>query len=164
MVPVKTLTAIVLAVLATAAAADPLADMAGAWQGSGWARQTPQGPQETVRCRIENRYDEDAGELSINGRCAVPGRQLTLAGRLSSRDGSDRVSGRWFNPDGIGSVPVTGRTTDHGLRMTFSASDPDTGADISQAATWELTGDGLTLRSVHTGQPEVGMADLTFSR
>jgi len=87
---------------ASAALSAPLADMKGTWKGSGWARETPQGPQETVRCRITNSYDTSELTLTLSGQCVVPGRRLTIAGTLTGTEGTERITGRWANPDGIG--------------------------------------------------------------
>lgn len=77
-------------VAASAASSEPLANMAGTWKGSGWARETQQGQQETVRCQITNSYDRSALTLTLSGKCVVPGRQLAISGTLT---GSQRRTG-----------------------------------------------------------------------
>lgn len=69
--------------LAPVAQAGALADMAGRWHGSGWVKQTSQGPQETIRCKIENTFDAARIKLTLSGTCVVPGRKLTLSGTLN---------------------------------------------------------------------------------
>jgi len=78
MQPLKT--AIAALLIATPTLADPLSEMDGSWRGSGWARETPEGPKEAVRCQIRNSYDAATATLKINGKCAVPGRNRQRSG------------------------------------------------------------------------------------
>jgi hypothetical protein len=151
-----------LLVLSVAALADPMAEMQGAWNGSGWARETPDGPQETVRCRLKNTYDADV--LTIKGRCAVPGRKLTLSGEIKSDAGSEEITGHWFNPDGLGSVRIKGVQRGDILAFTFRAKDPETGRDIAQDVEWRVSSDGLRLRATDRSNPDAMMSDISFKR
>ncbi|MGB5557107.1 MAG: hypothetical protein WBN04_03740 [Paracoccaceae bacterium] len=150
--------------LASPAMAEPLADMSGSWSGSGWARERPQGPQETIRCKIDNTFDEATSTLNISGRCAVPGRQLTMSGILSGSDGSDRITGRWSNPDGIGSARVIGFQRDGIVAFTFAANDLTTGQDLAQNVEWRTLENTLRLRSTDRSDPNIMMSDITFSK
>jgi hypothetical protein len=157
---------IVLAAIlaATAGAADPLADMAGTWQGSGWAKETQQGPQETVRCRITNSYDQATRTLTLSGRCVVPGRQLTIAGSLTGSDGAERITGRWSSPDGIGSVQIVGIQREGIVAFNFKATDPATGRDLAQNVEWRVSDGALRLRSTDRRTPTIKMSDISFIR
>ncbi len=146
--------------LASPALADPLADMQGAWSGSGWARETVSGPKEAVRCRLKNTYE--AGALTVSGRCVVPGRKIALAGEI--RAAGSKISGHWFSPDGLGSVRISGVQQGDVIAFTFRAKDPDTGADIAQNVEWRVTGEGLHLRASDRADPSIMMSDITFSR
>lgn len=151
-------------IAASTALAEPLADMAGAWRGSGWARETPQGPQETVRCQITNRYDTDTLTLTLSGRCVVPGRKLAMAGTLTGSDGADRITGRWSNPDGIGSVRIVGIQRGGIVAFNFSATDPATGRDLAQNVEWRISDGTLRLRSTDRSDPNIMMSDISFGR
>jgi hypothetical protein len=154
-----------LAVLAaTPATADSLSQMGGTWQGTGWARETPQGPQETLRCRITNTYDAATLTLTLKGLCAVPGRRIDIGGRLSGTQGSTQVSGRWSNPDGIGSVPVSGLQRDGLVAFTFAATEIATGRDLAQNVEWRVSEGELRLRSTDRADPTIHMSDISFSR
>ena len=148
--------------LSGSALADPMAGMQGAWSGAGWARETLGGPQETVRCRLKNVYD--ANTLMIKGRCVVPGRKLTLSGEIRREAGSEKITGHWFNPDGLGSVRINGVQRDDILAFTFRATDPETGRDIAQNVEWRVSSNGLRLRATDRTNPNAMMSDITFSR
>jgi hypothetical protein len=152
--------AVVFAALCGPALAEPLADMQGAWSGSGWARETPEGPKEAVRCRLKNIFS--AGALTVSGRCVVPGRKITLAGEIKGKAGSENVTGHWFNPDGLGSTRISGVQSDDLVAFTFRAKDPETGTNIAQNVEWRVTGDGMRLRATDRADPSIMMSHITF--
>lgn len=146
------------------AVSEPLAEMEGAWKGSGWARETPDGPKETVRCQIRNSYDNASLTLTLKGHCVVPGRRLTLSGNIVGTDGTERITGRWSNPDGIGSARVVGIQRDNIVAFNFSAIDPNTGSNVAQNVEWRLSEGGLHLRSTDRQNPALMMSDISFNR
>ena len=153
---------LLLIALAGPAAADPLPGMAGSWTGSGWARQVPGGPQEALRCRIENAYEAERTRLRITGKCAVPGRQFAIDGALKS-DPDGSVGGFWSNPDGPGQTAIAGQVRDDAVYFTFRATDPKSGRDVSQTVTWRLEGDSLSFRSVDRTD-DSPMSEIAFTR
>lgn len=146
------------------AVGDPLAEMEGTWRGSGWAREMVDGPQETVRCQITNTYDVAAMTLTLAGQCVVPGRRLTISGTLTGSDGAERITGRWSNPDGIGSTQIVGLQRDGIVAFNFNALDPSTGRTHAQNVEWRLTDGGLRLRSTDRDDPSVMMSDVMFAQ
>ncbi len=158
------ITCLIAIFTASAAVAEPLADMEGTWRGSGWARETLDGPQETVRCQIANSYDAVTLTLTLSGQCVVPGRRLTMSGTLTGSDAEERISGRWSNPDGVGSVRIVGIQRDDVVAFNFNATDPATGRDLAQNIEWRVTGDTLHLRSTDRDDPSLMMSDISFSR
>ncbi len=162
MFPVKA--AMFIFLTAVSAAAEPLAEMDGTWRGSGWARETPQGPQETVRCQIRNAYDDASTTLTLSGQCVVPGRLLTISGKLIGSDGSERITGRWFKPDGIGSVRIVGIQRGGIVAFNFNAPDPATGRDLAQNVEWRVSDGALRLRSTDRANPDIVMSDISFSQ
>lgn len=151
-------------IAASAALSEPLADMDGTWKGSGWARETQQGPQEPVRCQVTNSYDTSALTLTLSGRCVVPGRRLTIAGTLKGSKDADRITGRWSNPGGIGRVRIVGIQRDGIVAFNFSATDPATGRDLAQNVEWRVSDGTLRLRSTDRSDPSIMMSDITFGR
>lgn len=151
-------------VVASAAAAEPLADMDGTWRGSGWARETQQGPQETMRCQITNSYDTATLTLTLSGQCVVPGRRLTISGTLTGAEGVEQITGRWFNPDGIGSTRIVGIQRDGIVAFNFNATDPATGRNLAQNVEWRVSDQTLRLRSTDRSDPSIMMSDITFGR
>jgi hypothetical protein len=156
--------AMIMLSVAGAAAAEPLAEMDGTWRGSGWARETPQGPQETVRCQLRNAYDGDTTTLTLTGQCIVPGRRLTISGTLTADNDSKRITGRWSNPDGVGSVQIVGIQRDGIVAFNFSATDPVTGHDLAQNVEWSVSDAALRLRSTDRSNPDILMSDISFSQ
>lgn len=151
-------------VVASAATADPLADMNGTWRGSGWAREIQQGPQETMRCRITNSYDAAVLTLTLTGQCVVPGRRLTISGTLTGTEGVERITGRWSNPDGIGSTRIMGIQRNGIVAFNFNTTDPASGRSLAQNVEWRVSDETLRLRSTDRSDPSIMMSDITFGR
>ncbi len=158
------LTFLIALVAASAALSEPLADMDGTWRGSGWARETQQGPKETVRCQITNSYDSSVLMLTLSGQCVVPGRRLTISGTLTGSEGAERITGRWSNPDGIGSVRIVGIQRDGIVAFNFNATDPATGRNMAQNVEWRVSDGALRLRSTDRSNPDIMMSDISFGR
>lgn len=155
---------IAMLVLAPTAHAGPLADMAGSWRGSGWAKQTAQDPRETIRCQINNTFDAAQLKLTMSGVCAVPGRKLTLSGTLTGTPNAPRITGRWSNPDGLGSVRVVGVENKDIVAFTFSTLDLETGREISQNVEWRVSETALHLRSGDRNDTDIMLSDITFRK
>lgn len=157
---------VLLMFLATSsmATAGPLADMDGKWRGSGWAKETSQGPQETVRCQITNTYNLANNTLTLLGQCVVPGRRLTIDGTLTGTDGSERITGNWSNPDGIGNARVVGVQRDGIVAFNFSALDPTTARHVAQNVEWRVSDGALRLRATDRKDPNILMSDILFSQ
>lgn len=153
---------VLLACLTAPASADLLPDMAGTWSGGGWARQTADGPQEAVRCRLENAWEEARSRPRMRGTCAVPGRRFAIDGALAM-DADDAVRGFWSNPDGPGRTGNAGRIQGEAAYFTFSAKRPGTGEQIAQIITWRLDVGQLTLVSTDRLSDSI-MARIDFAR
>jgi hypothetical protein len=119
---------------------------------------------EPVRCQITNNYDSSAFTLTLSGQCVVPGRRLTVSGTLTGSEGPERITGRWSNPDGIGSVRIVGVQRDGIVAFNFSATDPATGRDLSQNVEWRVSEGALRLRSSDRRNPDIMMSDISFSQ
>ena len=151
----------VLAVLGSPALSEPLADMHGTWRGSGWARETPDGPKETLRCRMSNSYA--SGALTVSGRCVIAGRKIALAGEIKGKSGSDKITGHWFNPGGLGSARISGLQGADVVAYTFRAKDPETGTDLAQNVEWRVQADRMRLRATDRANPSIMMSDIIFT-
>jgi hypothetical protein len=149
---------------ASMATSEPLAAMDGKWRGSGWARETPSGAQEPVRCHIDNSYDTASNTLTVSGQCAVPGQRFTLSGTLVGDAQSEAMVGRWSNPDGIGSTTILGIRRDGIVAFNFTATDPATGRDLAQNVEWRINSDTLHLRATDRANPDIMMSDISFTR
>ena len=158
------ITLVAVIVAASAAPAEPLASMDGTWRGSGWARETQQGPQETMRCQITNSYYGATLTLTLSGQCVVPGRRLTISGTLTGSEGLERITGRWSNPDGIGSTRIFGIQRDGIVAFSFNATDPATDRNLAQNVEWRVSDDTLRLRSTDRSDSTIIMSDITFGR
>ena len=151
---------LIFVLLSGPAFAQALEQMQGQWTGSGWARETLSSPREVVRCRLKNTYE--AGVLALKGRCVAAGRKLTLSGEMHSKGSSERITGHWFNPDGLGSVRITGAQSQSAVAFTLQANDPDTGAKLTRKITWRVTSDGLDFRASDPAGPNAIMSEITF--
>jgi hypothetical protein len=89
---------------------------------------------------------------------------LTIAGTLTGKEGAERITGRWSNPDGIGSVRIVGIQRDGIVAFNFRATDPTTGRDLAQNVEWRISEGTLRLRSTDRGDPSIMMSDITFGR
>lgn len=155
---------VALITAASSAPADTLAQMEGTWRGAGWAKETLQGPQETVRCQITNSYDAQSLTLTLTGQCVVPGRRLAVNGTLKGKDGTERITGSWSNPDGIGSAPVVGFQRGNIVAFNFNTIDLATGRKVAQNVEWQLVEADLRLRSTDRNHADVMMSDISFTR
>lgn len=156
--------AAVFMVWGAAATAGPLAEMAGDWRGSGWAKETLEGPQEATRCQITNDYDVATATLTLSGQCVVPGRRLSVAGTLTAAEGTGRITGSWSNPDGIGRAAVVGIERDNIVAFNFNVFDPVTAQTVAQNVEWRVDDNALRLRSTDRRNPDIMMSDIAFSR
>ena len=123
-----------------------------------------QRPQETVRCQITNAYDAANTTLTLKGQCIVPGKRLTVAGTLKGNEGSERITGRWSNPDGIGSTSIVGIRRDGLIAFNFNAIDPATGQKVAQNIEWRVTSGALRLRSTDRANPDIMISDIQFNQ
>jgi hypothetical protein len=105
-----------------------------------------------------------ARALTVKGRCVATGRKIALSGELRASAGSDKITGYWFNPDGLGSVYISGFQRVDALGFTFRVKHPDTGADLAQNVEWRSGANTLRLRSTDCARPDVMMSDISFTR
>lgn len=143
---------------------DLLKAMDGRWKGEGWAKRTVGGAREVVRCRLHNRYFPDSRELVVSGKCAVPGKKFDFKGAVSSKSGSNAISGRWANPFGFGSTIVKGSGQGNRAVLNFTAPDPETKKDIDQQMNWSLSAGGFRITSRVRGSGSNELSDLRFKR
>ena len=142
---------------ASPVAANPLAGMAGAWTGTGWALEQPGAPTERVRCRLDNTYDAKRDMLDVTGMCAAPGRRVRVEGSMR-RENDGRISGFWHNPDGFGRPNIHGAANETAVAFTFNAGER------SRIVTWRLTGAALQLTTVDGDDETTILTDVAFER
>jgi len=146
-----------------ATAETALSQMEGAWAGSGWAKRTPNHPQEKIRCRMTNTYDQAREAISVDGLCAVSGRQITMAGALQQVADDGRLEGQWDNSIGGGQSSVEGQIADGMVYVEVEAAAIGSGDDVSQTLRWSFANDGgLLLQSTLLEDPSIVMSEITF--
>lgn len=135
-------------------ASDVLARMNGEWQGRGWVQRTLDGPRETIRCRTKNSYIDVSRRLVVKGLCALPGRKFKMEGTVSRAGDTNRISGRWSNPFGVGSTSVDGTENGDSVTVAFSARDRETGELLQQSMDWTTSDVGfqMTVRTLEGEQ------------
>lgn len=156
------MTALLILCATTAGAETPLSRMAGDWTGSGWARKTQNHPAERIRCRVSNTYDATLMQLTVEGRCAVAGRQIPMTGTLRQTDAGGQLAGDWDVPTDIGSTTVAGRVDDTSVAITLAATAPGSGQDITQVLRWTVEGEKMLLQSTLVADPTLVMSEITF--
>lgn len=113
-----------------------LEQLTGTWVGKGWARQEPNTAKEAIRCRLTNKTEARSGTLFANGKCAAAGKSFKINGQIQPLSGGKRYQGRWTNPDGIGSIPVSGRRQENKLTLSFTANLPDDKGQVTGQIIW----------------------------
>jgi len=83
---------------------------------------------------------------------------------LTASEGAEGITGRWSNPDGIGSVRIDGIQRDGIVAFNFNAADPATGRDLAQNVEWRVSDGALRLRSTDRSNPDIMMSDISFGR
>ncbi len=156
------MTALMILCGTTAGAETPLSWMAGDWTGSGWARKTQNHPAERIRCRVSNAYDATLSQVTVEGRCAVAGRQIPMTGALRQIDGNGQLEGDWDTPTDIGSTTVEGIVDDTSIAITLVATAPGSGQDITQVLRWTFEGEKMLLQSTLVADPTEVMSEITF--
>ncbi len=141
-----------------------LSKYGGKWSGSGWGKRDAGAPRERVRCRMTAKYRAKTRRLSVSGKCAAASRSFTLLGHVAEYRGSNRLTGRWVNPSGMGSVKVAGRRNGNNLIFTFRAKDRKLGKMRQFRTVWKLNRNSFTLNSqvAKGGYRDIG--SIRFSR
>ncbi|MBO6674177.1 MAG: hypothetical protein JJ908_05525 [Rhizobiales bacterium] len=158
------LASVVLLALPTTGWSDSLlASANGDWTGNGSLRISLDGALEPARCRVSNTYDASTSQLSLSGRCAVPGQTWTIEGMLVPDGGG--YSGQWRDPRNDTMVPLTGQRAGSQLSFTFAGDDPDTGERLTGVLVWTFRQNQFSLESyVQTPERRVAVGELVFDR
>lgn len=142
----------------------PLSKLAGTWKGDGWALREKGETREGVRCRLKASYKSGSRKLALSGKCAATSGTYTLLGHIADYPGTNRVTGRWVNPRGIGSVNIAGKRTGNRLTFFFDGKDEKTKRKVRYKTVWDLGNDSFSLS---TGTSEGGndaLGKITFKR
>ena len=148
------------------AAADPLlAAGDGAWTGDGSIRTSLDGAPEPVRCRITNSFDAAARQLSLSGRCAVPGQSWNVEGSVTADAAGRTYDGQWRDPRGGGLAAITGRRAGAQIVFDLAGDDPQTGEPVTGAMVWTFRQEQFSLESfVETDGARTPMGAIVFRR
>jgi hypothetical protein len=142
-----------------------LASADGDWTGNGSLRISLEGALEPARCRVSNAYAGAASQLSLSGRCAVPGQTWTIQGTLAPGPNGNSYRGQWRDPRNDRMVPLTGQREGSQLTFTFAGDDPDTGEPLTGVLVWTFRQNQFSLESfVQTPDGRVALGELTFDR
>lgn len=123
----------------------PLSQMAGKWTGNGWETRSNGGAKERVRCRLTAKYTGNSRKLSLSGKCAATGGTYTLLGHIAEYPGTDKLTGRWVNPKGIGASNLKGKRSANQLRFVFEGKDGKTKRKVQYQTVWHLRQNGFSL-------------------
>ncbi|MBV7266291.1 hypothetical protein [Erythrobacter ani] len=142
----------------------PLSEIAGQWRGDGWAVREEGGTKEGVRCRLKTRYKSGSRKLTISGKCAATSGTYTLLGHIADYPDTNRVTGRWVNPRGVGVVNIAGKRTGNRLTFFYEGKDKETKEKVRYKTVWDLSGDGFSLSTGVGGGANDELGKITFRR
>jgi hypothetical protein len=112
--------------------------MEGTWRGAGWTKPAAGSAREAVRCRINASVSENALRVDISGQCASPGKRVNVNGYVR-REPDGRYTGRWSNPNGLGTIGLSGNGDESRISLSFMSEDADTGEEIAGTMIWEFS-------------------------
>jgi len=142
----------------------PLSSYAGKWEGLGWVKRHASAEREPVRCRLTVRYRKSSEKLDMSGKCAAAARTFTLLGHIASNPTTNQMTGRWVNPDGVGSLNIAGKRRVNSATFNFDANDRKSGKRQSFRTSWGFgkTGFSITSHQLTPRTSEIGA--ISFER
>ncbi len=149
---------------AKAAKSVPLANMAGQWTGNGWASRTVGASKEKVRCRLKAKYNAKTRKLSLSGKCAASSGTYTLLGHIAEYAGSKKLTGRWVNPKGIGSMNIAGNRSGNRLTFLFNNKDKKSKRKIAYKTVWDLRNSSFSLNTGLASGAHNALGQIDFQR
>lgn len=141
-----------------------LSGLGGEWRGSGWGLRHATAPQEQVRCRMRTRYHTRARRFALSGRCAATSRSFTILGHIAEYPDSDRITGRWVNPDGFGSMNIRGSRNANTFTFTFRAEDRNSKETRTYRTTWQMSQNSMTVRTSLADHDDTLVGLIQFER
>ncbi len=149
---------------ANAAKPVPLAQMAGKWTGNGWASRTEGGSKEGVRCRLTAKYSAKTRKLSLSGKCAATSGTYILLGHIAEYPGSGKLTGRWVNPKGVGSLNIAGKRSGNRLTFLFDGKGKKSDRKVAYKTVWDLRNDGFSLNTGLASGAHDALGQIVFQR
>ncbi len=149
---------------ATAAKPVPLAKMAGQWTGDGWASRAKGASKERVRCRLKAKYSVKTRKLTLSGKCAATSGTYSLLGHIAEYPGSKKLTGRWVNPKGMGSMNITGNRRGNRLTFLFDGKDKKSKRKVAYRTVWDLRNTGFSLNTGFASGAHNALGQIDFQR
>lgn len=125
--------------MAAQADLDLLKSYIGNWKGRGTT--TSGSGEETVVCRLDI-TGADQGKVNYNGRCALAGGNLSIAGTMAYVEENRRFEAVMTSNTSFSGVAV-GRRRGQGIDFNLKNRDADSGAEYSVDAGISLTGGNI---------------------
>lgn len=149
---------------AIAAKTVPLAQMAGKWTGKGWASRSEGGSKEGVRCRLKAKYNAKTRKLSLSGKCAATSGTYTLLGHIAEYSNSGKLTGRWINPRGVGSLNIAGKRSGNRLTFLFEGKAKKPDRKVRYKTVWDLRNNGFSLNTRLASGAQDALGQIIFQR
>jgi len=128
--------------------------MAGKWNGTGWTVRNQGAAKERVRCRLTAKYSKSTRKLSLKGKCAASSGTFSLLGHIAEYPESKKLTGRWVNPRGIGSLNVAGARNGNRLTFLYRTKDKQSKRKVGYKTIWDLRASGFSLSTgLASGKP-----------
>lgn len=142
----------------------PLSQFAGKWSGTGWGKRDSSAAREAVRCRMTARYRKATRKLVFSGKCAATSRTFTLLGHVAHYPGTNKITGRWVNPDGVGSINISGKRQVNQLSFEFQAKDRNSGEKQTFRNHWNLSSSTFSIRTDQMTPVQSTIGSISFKR
>ncbi|MEP2990447.1 MAG: hypothetical protein ABJN65_04450 [Parasphingorhabdus sp.] len=142
----------------------PLSQYAGKWTGTGWGKRDSSAAREAVRCRMTVKSRKATRKLVFSGKCAATSRTFTLLGHLAHYPGTNKMTGRWVNPDGVGSMNIVGKRRSNILSFEFRAKDRKSGKKQMFRNRWILRGSQFSIHTDQLTPAQSTIGSITFNR
>ncbi|WP_417622012.1 hypothetical protein [Parasphingorhabdus sp.] len=142
----------------------PLSQFAGKWSGTGWGKRDGSAVLEPVRCRLIARYRKATRKLVFSGKCAATSRTFTLLGHLAHYPGTAKITGRWVNPGGVGSINIVGKRRLNQMNFEFQAKDRKSGKRERFRSRWKFRRSGFSINTAQLTPAPLPIGSITFER
>ena len=105
-------------------------NMTGKWRGKGLVKASPKGKDESIRCRMNNKLDNDT-RIDLSGSCAVSGFVFSLGGFIEQNGSKNSYTASMFRSlANLKQSNFTGKRSGSRINFSFKARDRVSKQDV----------------------------------